>query len=600
MIQKRKVLALVVCLMIVGLITSLTSGCAPSNGDGDGDGDGAVQPQYGGVLNVYTQADPVGWDDAVGNCPHYNVPGCYQTLWSGDWSKGIAGGYGTKEADWFIGGDVNRLETVTGRIADSWELGEDYITFHLRDGVRWEDRFPTNGREVTADDVVVSINRHTEEGAYLRMGYPALAAAMSASKVDESTVRIDCTAEEMPELLSMIDFMYIFPADVIETFGDMNDWERAIGTGPFYVKEYVPGSCTYLEKNPVYWETNPVVGSPGYGDQLPYLDGVNRFIQPDPSTQDSLFTTGQVDITMVEYDRAQVLITLPGVKYVKWFTSSGKAVICMRTDDEDKPYSDLRVRQALMLGIDHQKMVDELYGGEGEYLYWPVSDCKEYHGTYLELEDYPDEPVSGPEAISVKDLYTYNPTKAQELLADAGYSDGFKAEIFVWNLPIYIDQLQVVADMWADIGVDLTIKPVDYATISVRMYYRNYEDMMYFGMAGAGTYFKGTEWYGSGMWNGSYINDPVLNDYRDQMIAAWPDEEEMDSIHRQLLPYLQEQCYVIQTVGWNTYTIWWPWVKNYSGEGSLGYYKLPNNGFGGLTQYIWIDQDLKESMGYGD
>jgi peptide/nickel transport system substrate-binding protein len=161
-----------------------------------------------------------------------------------------------------------------------------------------------------------------------------------------------------------------------------------------------------------------------------------------------------------------------------------------------------------------------------------------------------------------------------------------------------VDQLEVVKDMWADIGVDLTIKLVDYAEISTRMYGRSYDDMMYWGMAGAGTYFKGTNWYGTSMWNGSYINDPVLNSYRDQMYAAFPDEDEVDSIHQELLPYLQEQCYVIQTVGSDTYRFWWPWVKNYSGEGSLGYYKFINQGYGGLTQYIWIDQDLKESMGF--
>jgi peptide/nickel transport system substrate-binding protein len=594
MIQKRKVLSVVTCFMMIGLMASLISGCA---GGGGGGGGGGETPKSGGVLNVYTTADPVGWDDAVGNCPHYNVAGCYQTLWSGDWSKGIAGGYGTKKCNWFIPGDINRLELDTGRIAKSWEIGTNSITFHLRDEVKFAYS-ATKSRAVTADDVVVSINRNKQTGAYLAMAYPALAAAMNAVKVDDSTVRIDCTAGEMPELLSMIDFMYIFPADLIDLYGDVNSWDRAIGTGPFYVKEYTEGSSIYYAKNPNYWETNPV--GLGQGNQLPYLDGVRIFIEPDPSTEDSLFTTGKVDITMVDYDRAQSLITLPGVQYKEFISDAAKAVMCMRIDKADKPYSDLRVRQALMLGIDHQKIVDQLYGGHGDYLYWPLTYCTEYADAYLALNDYSNtpDPRVGEYGLSVQDLYTYNPTKAKQLLADAGYPDGFKAQTYVWNLPVYTDQLQVVKDMWADIGVDLTINAVDYATISVKMFFRAYDEMMYFGMAGAGTYFKGTEWYGSSMWNGSYINDPVLNSYHDQMLAAWPDETEMMSIHRQLLPYLQEQCYVIQTAAWNTYTIWWPWVKNYSGETSLGYYKFINSGFGGLTQYLWIDQDLKKSMGY--
>jgi peptide/nickel transport system substrate-binding protein len=425
---------------------------------------------------------------------------------------------------------------------------------------------------------------------------------MSASKVDESTVRIDCSSEEMATLISMIDFMYIFPQDVIETYGDMNDWERAIGSGPFYVKDYVAGSQIYLEKNDLYWETNPV--GPGEGDQLPYLDGVRVLIQPDPSTTDSLFMTGQLDINpAVEYDRAQaVLDSCPDAEYVTYFTDGGKAVICMRLDKEDLPYQDLRVRQALMLAIDHERLVDELYGGEGEYLYWPLADCKEYADAYLELDEYPDtpDPRVGSDGLPVKDLFGYNPTKAKELLADAGYPDGFKCEIVVWNYYYYLDQLQVVADMWADIGVDLTINTVDYATVTATMFFHSYDDMLYSGYAGAGTYFKGTNWWGKGMFNGSLIDDPVLNDYRDQMMAAYPDDEEACSIHREMLPYLQENCYVIHVVGADTYRFWWPWVKNYSGEGSLGYYKFISQGFGGFTQYLWIDQDLKEDMGYGD
>jgi peptide/nickel transport system substrate-binding protein len=423
---------------------------------------------------------------------------------------------------------------------------------------------------------------------------------MSASKVDEDTVRIDCSAAEMPVLLSMIDFMYIFPQEVIETYGNMNDWERAIGTGPFTVKQYEPGTSVYLERNDVYWETNPI--GPGEGDQLPYLDGVRVIIQPDASTQDSLFTTGQLDILAVDYDRAVAIEdSCPDAKYVTYFSDAAKAVICFKLTNPDKPqYQDVRVRQALMLAIDHQKIVDELYGGHGEVLYWPLADCKEYADAFLELEEYPTTPDErvGEYGLSVEDLYTYNPTKAKELLADAGYPDGFQAEIIVWNYYLYVDQLEVVKDMWADIGVDMSIKTVDYATVTVTMALHTYNDLLYSGYAGAGTYFKGTNWYGTGMFNGSLVNDPVLNSYRDQMMAAYPDEDEVDRIHRELLPYLQEQCYVIQVAGPDTYRFWWPWVKNYSGEGSLGYYKFINSGFGGLTQYIWIDQDLKESMGF--
>jgi peptide/nickel transport system substrate-binding protein len=602
MIQKRKVLSLITCFMVIGLIASLISGCAPSGngGDGgDGDGTGDDTPQYGGELTVMVGEEPAGWDDAI--VAHYSVTGPYECLWSGDWAKGIAGGYGTGECGWLLPGEFNRLEFDKGYLAESYEIGDDYIIFNLRDGVKWHDKPPCNGRELTADDVVFSLERQmTLDTAYLKSSYPYIAAAMDVYKVDEDTVRIDCDSEQMPELLTMIDFMYIYPQDVIELYGDMNDWERAIGTGAFTLEEYVAGSHLYWARNPDYWETNPV--GPGEGDQLPYLDSYRVLIQPDFSTQDSLFTTGQIDIITCDTDRAQALMELPGVEYTKYFYApSYGRVLFMRLDKEDKPWADVRVRQAMQLAIDNQKLVDELYGGDGEILYWPVHYCPEYAGAYLPLEDLDEDMIENiveGTSKSVADLFGRNLELAQQLMADAGYPDGFKAEICVYNYQFDLDSIQAVASMLADIGVKLTLDAVDYATWTSRWALGTYNEMLYCSYAGVATYFKGTNWSGTSMWNASRIDDPVLNDYRNQMLAAYPDEDAIDQIHAEMIPYLLEQCYAIQTAGANAYRFWWPWVKNYSGEGSVGYYKAlnPSNNYA----CVWIDQELKEEMGHGD
>ena len=596
MIQKRKVLALVGCLMVIGLIASLISGCAPSGngGDGNGGGDGDDTPQYGGELVLFTTADPTYFDDAIG--AHYSTTGPYQCLWGGDWAKGIAGGYGTNDCDWYVRGEINRLEYKTGKIAEDWDIGDDYIEFYLRDGMKWHDKFPTNGREVTADDVVFSWERQiTLDTAYFKQSYPYLASSLSISKVNENTVRFECPSEYLTELITLIEFVYIYPQDAIELYGDMNDWENVIGTGAYTLENYVPGSYLYYEKNPLYWGTNPV--GPGQGDQLPYLDSVRVLIQPDIATVDSLFTTGQLDLTTADSDRAGELKNLPDVNYNKFLDGAIKGVIYMRTDRNDKPYGDVRVRQALQLAIDNQQIVDQYFGGEAEVLYWPVYECKEYAGAYVPVEDLDDDMIENiveDTDISVADLFGYDPELAQELLEDAGYPDGFQAEIVYYNLYIYDDVIQMVQSMWADIGVDLDLIPVDYSTSITTQYLRNYDDMLWGTFAGVGTYFKGINWQGTSMFNASYVDDPILNEYRDQMIAAYPDENEVDQIHTEMLPYLLEQCYVIQTAAHYTYAFWWPWLKNYSGEGAIGYY----GGASSWTPYVWIDQDLKEAMGY--
>jgi len=601
-VEMRRIVFLVITtLLVVGLVLP---SCAGGGDGGDGNGDEVEIPQYGGGLTIVVGEDPTYFDDAIGG--HYQTTGPYECLWSGDWAKGIAGGYGTSECEWLLSGALNRLEHKTGYIAESYEIHDDYLIFNIRPGVKFHDKFPCNGREVTADDVVFSLERQrTLETAWLKRNWPLVAAAMSIFKVDEDTVRIDCSSHQrMAELLTLIDFMYIYPRDVIEFYGDMNGWERAIGTGAFTLEEYVEGDYLYYEKNPNYWETNPV--GPGEGDPLPYLGSVRTLIQPDISTQDSLFTTSQVDIITCDANRAQALKDLPGVEYVRFFDVGGNGVIYMRTDKEDKPWADVRVRQALQLAIDNQQMLDTLYGGDGEILYWPVYYCKEYVAAYVPLEDLEDDMIEvlPGQSISVADLFGYNPELAKELLADAGYPEGFWAEISCWNSYTYLDPIQMVVDYWEDIGVDLTIHAVDFDLWMTQQTTRSYGGMLYGPYAAIGTYLKGINWWSVGvgryvsMFNASYINDPVLNDYRDQMLAAYPDEEECDRIHCEMLPYLLEQCYVLQMSVQYTYRFWWPWVKNYSGEGSVGYFKglNPSNSYA----YVWIDQELKEEMGHGD
>ena len=254
----------------------------------------------------------------------------------------------------------------------------------------------------------------------------------------------------------------------------------------------------------------------------------------------------------------------------------------MRTDKNDSPFADKRGRQALWLAIDNQQILDDYYGGEGTLLKWPLMEFKEYAGAYVHLEELPE---------SVQELYGYNPEKAKQLLADAGYPNGFKAKIICYNQRAYTDPLTMVKAMWAKVGVELELEPKEWGAYTSVIARRAYDDMLFGYYSGAGTCFKAINYTGSGMYNGGYIDDPVLNKAREEMLAAYPDEVVADQIHRELMPYLLEQAYVIALPAGKQYRFWWPWVRNYSGEYSMGYYNLYN-----YSKYVWLDQELKESM----
>jgi peptide/nickel transport system substrate-binding protein len=577
-----------VVLILGGLIIAslIATGCGGGGGGGGGTLDTPVtkeKPEYGGVLNMAMVTDPTGFDDAIQ--PHYTCQSLKLTneeLWTGDWTKGRAGGHGSAQCDWFNGGAINRLEYDTGALAESWEIPEKgTIIFHIREGVHWQNKAPVSGRELTVDDIVFSLNRQcTLPTAYMKRTYPQAAASMQVSAPDEHTVMIKCEPQYFGDIITMIDYMEIYPREAVEQFGNMNDWENSIGTGAFILTDYMPGSLLTFERNPDYWGEDPI--GPGSGNQLPYIDGLKLFIMPDESTALAAFRTGKLDILSTDWELAQEFLKMPELNHVRYFDDYGQAAIYMRTDKPDSPFADKRVRQALYMAIDKQQIIDQYYGGEALMLKWPIMYFKEYAGAYVPLEELP---------ASVQELYSYNPDKAKQLLKDAGYPDGFKATIICYNQRAYTDVLTMVKAMWAKVGVDLEIQPKDFASFTGILVRRAYDDMLFGYYAGVGACFKGINYTGTGMYNGSYIDDPVLNNAREEMLGAYPDEAKADQIHRELMSYLLEQAYVITLPAGPAYRFWWPWVKNYSGEASLGYYNLYN-----FSKYVWIDQTLKDSM----
>ncbi len=572
---------LVSAFLITALIVALFSdSCA--GGVKEGTGVEKEKPVHGGIITMGTTADPSAFDDAIQPQAYCGTLAyTHEDLLMGDWTKGKAGGYGMGECD-FLTSSNNRFKYATGCLAESWEIqGRGTIIFHIRKGVKWHNKPPTNGRELTADDVVFSLKRQcTLPTAYFKRTYPRAAETTEIFATDPYTVVIKCKPENFVDVVTVMpDFMKIYPKDAIEQFGDMNNPKNSIGTGPFILAEFTPSSAASYVRHPDYWQKNPI--GPGKDDQLPYLDGVKVLNLGDESTIHAAFRTGQLDIVAADWEQAQEYLRMPQLKHVKYIPDAGQACIFMRTDKKDSPFADKRVRQALWLAIDNKKIADDYYGGNAMLLKWPVVPVKEFMDIYVPLEQMPK---------AVQELFEYHPDKAKQLLAEAGYPNGFRAKIICYQSRVYMDPLQMIKDMWSKIGVELIIEPKDWGTYTSLSIRRAYDDMMFAGYAGAGTWMKAINYTGPGMFNGSYVNDPVLNKARDEMLAAYPDETKAAEIHRQMLPYLLEQAYVIALPAPYWYVFWWPWVKNYNGELSIGYYN------GGGVRYAWIDQELKKSM----
>jgi len=538
------------------------------------------KPQYGGTTIIARETDILGFDEAF--TQHYLVDTLHLTneeLLMHDWTRGPAG---TGEFNYQLGG-INRLDLKMGVLAESWEIPErGTMIFNIRDGIYFHNKPPVNGRKLVADDIVYSIQRAcTAPRSYTKLAYPKMAASVVVTAPDDHQVVIKCAIEEFGNMTSMLpDFISVIPHEVVEQYGDMRDWKNSCGTGPFMLTDFVSGGSATLSRNTNYWGTDPV--GPGKGNQLPYLDRVVHLIMPDSAARNAALRTAKVDWCALTWDEAaNMRKTNPEIKWTK-FIHDTMYVMFMRTDKADSPLSNLKVRQALTLGVDYNTLKDVFYAGDAEIMCWPVVACKEYANTYLPLDQYPAE---------VQELFSYKPEKAKALLQEAGYP-ALKLTVICYNTPTHVDVLTQIKAMWEKIGVTLTVDAKDYAVWSAALGARNYTDMLYGYESGIGTFWKMINYNGSSQFNGSYVNDATVQAaYSEMQNYVGTDEKKMDEIHKNLLPYVVSQCWVITKTQPYSYYFWQPWLKNYYGGGALGYYNYFQ-----APKYEWVDLVMRKQM----
>jgi peptide/nickel transport system substrate-binding protein len=550
----------------------------------------AVQkPVTGGTLTLAGSTDVQGWDHAKYPAGFLQqLAYVYDGMVMADWSKGKAG---SGVADWSVASQ-KRVDYTIGQLATSFQMPKPgTIIFQIRKGVRFalDPNNPASalvgGREVKADDVVFSMKRHlSSPTSYLQITDANMAKNTVVTKIDDYTVQVECPLEGLDAMWLLLPGREVWAPEVINKYGDLTDWRNAVGTGAFMVKDVVSGSSVSFVKNPNYWEKDPV--GTGKGSQLPYVDGVKMLIIPDVSSALAALRTGKIDqlggtnLTITRDDAMSLIKTNPELKYTK--ALSGLMAISMRTDKQDLPFKDVKVRQALMLATDFNSIKNQLDGGEDEILSFPLAPIKGYDKAYVKMDELPSD---------VSALYGFNPDKAKQLLAEAGYPTGFKTSVVTWNNPDYIDYLSAVKAMWAKIGVELTIQPLEFGAYMGLTMSRQYEQMLYGFFVQPGPYAQMFDFRGKSTFNRSWVNDPKIEaTYQEILKYNLIDQGKVDQLHHDIMPYALSQAWYIPRPTPYVYYFWQPWLKNYNGEIDLGYNV-------NWAKYIWIDQELKKQMG---
>ncbi len=544
------------------------------------------KPKYGGTLTMALSRNIINFSSLGMPFESETFMLTNQPLISGDWSRGPAG---TDEFE-FAKAMYGSWDSCTGVLAENWDIPEPgTIIFHIRKGIHYAlDPESTasrlvGGRELNSYDVATSLE--------LLKSVFGSAPSFGGFRESKNTALDDWTVETVlpPDLFDEIRITAIycplFAPELYEQGYDMQDWHNTVGTGAFMLKDFVENSSATLVKNPTCWETNPVGN--GKGNQLPYVDSVRFLIITDDSTRLAAFRTGKIDVLhSVPWEDELTLKSNARLLEKKHF-GDALHTLAMRTDKQDLPFKDIKVRQAMMLATDFNTIAETWGGGDAQILTWPIHYTPEDAPAYIGLDD-PDLPDA------IKELYVYNPDKAKTLLAEAGYPEGFKTSIITDSTPGSVDYLSIIKDQWSKVGIELTIEPKESGTLQSIKADRKHPEMIDQGGAPNANMFLASAFMGATRGgNMSYVDDPVVNEaYKEWNAYTISDPVKAMGMFREVMKYALGQVWAIPGVNPATYHMWWPWLKNYHGEFGLA------RTIRGFAKYVWIDQELKNSMGY--
>ena len=253
----------------------------------------------------------------------------------------------------------------------------------------------------------------------------------------------------METMHSIGNAQFIENPEAVKQWGDLNDWHHAIGTGPFILKDFVSGVSATLVKKPNYY---------GYDERypqnkLPYVDEIKYLIIPDEAKAIEALRAGKIDI-VDQISPVQALAVRKTNPEILQITHPDANAESLEPRNDVAPFNDIRVRKAMQMAIDLPSIAKTYYKGTVEP--YPATMTSRYmKGFGFPYEEWPQE---------LKDEYTYNPAVAKKLLAEAGYPNGFKTNV-VADTGGDIELLEIVKSYFADIGIEMEIRPMDYATL---------------------------------------------------------------------------------------------------------------------------------------
>ncbi|MGH8067160.1 MAG: ABC transporter substrate-binding protein [Candidatus Entotheonellia bacterium] len=536
-------------LLKAGLAAGATLSAWPLYGPQALWGGEAGVPKRGGILRVR------GWDP-----PHFDTH-----LTINNFTNNVLSFTHSRLVRHKVGADVQPgTFIVEPDVAERWEaLDDTTYVFHLRQGVKWHNKSPLNGRELVADDVKFTYDRFlTERGNANRYMLEPLD---RVEVVDRYTVKF-LLKEPFVWLVNTLAYpwsMWIVAPELVQQYGDLKKAETAIGTGPFVLERYEPNVKAVFKRHPEYFRK----------DQ-PYVDGVEWLIIPDESTGLAMYRTGQLDLgpqlnwAVRQQDLDALKKSHPHLIYQD-FLGVVPGAVFMRVDMA--PFSDVRVRRAISHAIDRQGLIEAVWG-RGEPTAAVARGLAEW-------------------ALPIEQLgegakyYRYDPKEARRLLAEAGYPKGFKTQLTVTGglSRDLIDDAQLVQRYLKDVGIEAELKIQEHGAYMATTMQGKFGGMVRspFGIAWEPDAPLYRTYAADSSWNAAHLNDPAITAMLKEQRRT-KDLEARRTIIYDIQRYAAEHQYYVYT---NVVVItgsWAPYVKNYGPNHTFDY--------GSRAAALWLER----------
>jgi len=409
--------------------------------------------------------------------------------------------------------------TIVPQLAERWEVSDDgtEYTFYLREGVVFH-----NGEPFNADAVVFNWERASTAGFEYSYQWET---ASSVEAIDEYTVKATLEEPNALFLSTVADYWMMIPPGYFEEVGQAGFDEHPMGTGPFKFVEWVKGDHITMEANEDYWRGAPKIKTV-----------IFRPI-PESATRVAAIQTGEVDIvTRLSSEEAQSLLGVDNVKVIKYPVARVYYIAFNNlTTGLDQPTIDAKVRQAMNYAVDVDAIIDALFDGFAE----PASGFI----------------VSGELGFGAVEPFGYDPDRALELLAEAGYPNGFDMDMAcpVGAYTHFEEVCEAVVGYLGEVGINVTLDLMEsgqYWDLEA-----NKELPPLFGdswSAAGGEAFRRLTGSLGGM-DASYSAwyDEVIADFLTQ-ISGTADQDERAALYGDLQVYMQENppfIYLYQPVG---------------------------------------------------